>query len=122
MKWTICIPRWHPTPLNKLMRHWRAAARLKKIDREMVFIYAFRREGPHATPAKGKRRVSLTIILGPKQRAADPDAYQKSLGDALVHAGLLTDDNRQGVEWAPTEFRRGPEFGTEITLADLEDR
>lgn len=111
----VFIPRWHPAPLNQLLGHWAAAAKKKKQDRKMVFSCF------HGLPkATGKRQVSLHIVLKKGQRACDPDAYQKSTGDALVHAGMLTDDNRQGVEWLPIEFSRDPDnWGTRIILTDV---
>lgn len=113
----IACPMWHPTRLNQLLGcHWRAA-KLKKADRYAIRVYAMIADVPKAT---GKRRVTLTIGLGPKQRAGDPDAYWKSLLDAMKHAGLLVDDNRQHCELAPVVFERWPTKGTVITLEDLE--
>jgi Holliday junction resolvase RusA-like endonuclease len=63
--------------------------------------------------------VSLRITLARGQRGPDPDAWWKSALDALVHAGLLTDDNRQGVELGPVEYDRGPHRKTVITLEDI---
>jgi Holliday junction resolvase RusA-like endonuclease len=113
--YTLDIPRWHPAPLNKLLGHWRTAHQFKKNDRSVITAYACR------TPkAQGKRRVSLHIILDKGQRASDPDSYFKSLCDALVHAGMLVDDNRQHVELAPVTFSRDPAtWGTRISLEDL---
>ncbi len=117
VKWTITIPDWHPAKLNQLLGDWRKRERLKKGDRFLVVFYV--RE--HRVPvALGKRRVSLTITLAPRQRAADPDAYWKSLLDALVISGALTNDNRQVVELGPVEFVRGAKVSTTITLEDLD--
>ncbi|WP_435018466.1 hypothetical protein TA3x_000440 [Tundrisphaera sp. TA3] len=113
----ITIPRWHPATVNQLLGgHWSKGHRLKKRDRQMIWAYA--QGKPKAT---GKRLVELTIILKPKQRGSDPDAFFKSLADALVHAGLLKDDNRQGVELAPVAYERGTEadWGTRIRLTDI---
>jgi Holliday junction resolvase RusA-like endonuclease len=114
--YTLDIPRWHPAPLNKLMKgHWSNGHHLKKVDRAMVAAYA-----SGVPKAEGRRRVSLHIILDKGQRACDPDSYQKSLNDALVHAGMLVDDNRQHVELAPVTFSRDPAaWGTRIMLEDL---
>lgn len=113
----VFIPKWHPSPINKLINcHWGAASRRKKFDREVVHWQFVGK--PKAT---GKRRLTLHIILDKGQRACDPDAYHKSLLDALVHAGQLTDDNRQGVELMPVKFSRDPEeWGTLVTLQDME--
>jgi Holliday junction resolvase RusA-like endonuclease len=117
MSWTMFIPDWHPTKLNQLIgRHFAVVARLKRVDRWHIATWSLR-DGVRA--AQGKRRVQLTIILGPRQRAADPDAYWKCLLDALVHCGLLKDDNRQWVELAPVEFDRGKQKATIIKLEDI---
>jgi hypothetical protein len=113
----LLIPHWHPIRLNQIVGgHWARGHRLKRVDRELVAAYA----AGGASPAIGPRRVRLTIVLGPRQRAADPDAYWKSLLDALVHAGLLLDDNRQNCELEPVRFERGERMGTVIELFDLE--
>jgi Holliday junction resolvase RusA-like endonuclease len=112
---TLFIPRWHPSPLNKLLGNRWQAHRLKKADRAMIWAYCLNNKVPMA---EEKRRVTLTIILKPSQRACDPDAYQKSVGDALVHSMLLKNDNRQHVEWTPAQFERSTEWGTRITLED----
>jgi hypothetical protein len=52
------------------------------------------------------------------QRAPDPDAFFKSLWDALVHAGMLVDDNRQHVELAPVTFSRA-EVGNGDSIGGL---
>jgi CHAD domain-containing protein len=113
--YVIEIPDWHPTPLNKLLGvHWATAAKRKKADRKMVWAYS-------AHIAKGrkvKRSVEVTITLAPKQRACDPDSYQKSLGDALVHCCALVNDSHVWVEWLPVKFERGERKATRIVLRD----
>jgi hypothetical protein len=112
---TIEIPRWHPARLNQMKGHWAKGHHLKKVDRVMVAAYA-----SGVPKAQGKRRVSLHIILNKGQRAADPDGQFKSLCDALVHAKMLVNDNRQYVELAPVTFSRRPKgWGTVISLEDL---
>jgi hypothetical protein len=103
-----------PPTLNQLMRgHIRTRIRLGKQFRAVV---AGRWRGPKAT---GKRRVSIEIVLGPRQRGADPDAFFKAVGDSLVKCGALKDDTRHGVEWGPVTYSRGPEQGTVIILEDI---
>lgn len=75
--------------------------------------------GAHVPKAAGKRRVKLTIVLGPRQRGGDPDAYWKSTLDALARAGLILDDNRQGVELASVAYERGTRKATVIGLTDV---
>lgn len=110
------IEKWHPAPLNKLMMGWHTAMRLKAVDRKMVGAYCKINRIPLAN---GPREVSLLVTLAPKQRACDPDAYWKSLLDALVNADMLIDDNRQYVRHGAVDFERGAERATLITLTDL---
>ncbi len=113
----IRIEHWHPAKLNELMGgHWSRGHRLKKRDREIIWAYSQK-----AAHAIHKRRVELTITLKKGQRAADPDAQWKSLLDALKHAGLIVEDNRQGVELLPVRYERGTEtdWGSVIRLWDL---
>ena len=116
MACSLFIPHWHPAPLNKVASgHWSNGHRLKKADRQMVAAYAMQQRTPKA---EGKRRVTLTIVLAPGRRGCDPDAYWKSLLDALVHAGLLVGDNPNQVVLNPVIFQRGvlDRWGTLIEL------
>jgi hypothetical protein len=117
--YTLEIPRWHPATVNQLLRSVRGRIRLKQLDREIVWSYGNLQQIP---PAKGKRRVTLTIVLAPHQRAHDPDSYLKSLGDACVHAHLLRNDSYLYVEWAPVIFERSPGgWGSRIIFEDLKE-
>jgi hypothetical protein len=111
------VPGWHPARLNQLLGHWARAHRLKKTDGEIIALHAHLAGIPRAS---GRRRVSLTITLAPRQRAGDPDCYWKSALDGLVRAGLLVDDNRQNVELGPVEFDRGPARATTVLLEEVE--
>ncbi len=115
--WTITIPDWHPAKLNELLGDWRKRERLKKGDRFLVAYYCREQNLPVAL---GRRRVSLLLTLKPRQRGGDPDAYWKSLLDALVICGCLRDDSRHGVELGEVRFERGPAASTTITLEDLD--
>ena len=120
-EYVIDIPDFHPTPLNKLLGNWRAAAKLKKADREMIWAYC-RKAGItcyEGGAAQKKRSVELIITLELRQRACDPDAYQKSVGDALVNAYALWNDSHLWVEWLPVKFERGERKATRIVLRDL---
>lgn len=110
----VFIPRWHPATVNQLLRSVRTRIRLKKMDRHMVWAYM-----PAEKKAGGKRRVHLTIVLKPGQRACDPDSYHKSLLDALKQCGMLLDDDRQHCELAPVLFERSKSWGTVIRLEEL---
>jgi hypothetical protein len=116
-KFQLVIPDWRPALLNTLLgcHRWKRG-RLKKCDRQLIGFYARLAGVPKA---EGKHRVSLLLTLGPRQRAGDPDAYWKSVLDGLVHAGLLADDNRQGVELGRVAFDRGARMETTIVLEDV---
>ena len=73
--------------------------------------------------AKTKREVHLTVILGKGKRGCDVDAYDKSLLDALVKAGMLVDDNRRWCTKLPTEYTRATgtdKWGSVIRLVDID--
>ncbi len=117
LRWEIAISAWRPASLNELLRGgpW-GAARLKRLDREHVFLYSRLARVPHAV---GKRRVSLRITLPPKQRRWDIDALWKSLLDALVKASMLRDDNPKWCEMGGVEYTRGEELSTTIILEEV---
>jgi hypothetical protein len=116
-RYVMEVPIWHPCSVNALMHSVKRRIRLKQVDRQVVWSYGRLQQIPRA---RGKRRVQLTIILAPFQRAHDPDAYTKSLGDALVQAHLLVNDSYLWVEWMPTRFERSTSgWGTRIMLEDL---
>lgn len=114
MKQGVFITQWHPATVNQLLSNRWKAARLKKSDRAII-AHAFHGR----TKAAGRRAIEMEIILKPGQRGADPDAYFKSLLDALVHAGALIDDNRQHVELKPVQFGRSKLWGTYLMLEDI---
>ena len=112
---TLTITNWHPAKLNDLLGHWAKRHKLKSFDRGIVAL-SVRNAG--IVKATGPRRVSLHIILGKGQRAADPDAYWKSTLDALVQCGALQSDSRQWVELGPVTFDRAEKPATVVTLED----
>jgi Holliday junction resolvase RusA-like endonuclease len=117
MKYEIEIPR-HTARLNQLMgRNKYAIASLKKRDRDIVAIVA-RMEGiPFATT---KRRVSLHVRLGPRQRKGDADCpWHKSLLDALVQAGMLKDDSLKWCELGEVTYERAKVPSMRVTLEDV---
>lgn len=117
MTYSVLIPRWHPTRLNKLVNsHWATAHRMKQADAQMLGVYLYQAEVPKAA---GKRRVEIEIVLGKGQRAGDPDAYFKSPIDALVRLGYLKDDNRQWLDLEPVKYGRAAEMATVLRITDL---
>lgn len=114
-RWTIEIDDYHPIRLNQLIGcHWATVRRRKDS------VYRTLRWRSLDIPrAAGRRRVTLRLTLGPRQRAGDPDAYWKALLDACVRLGLLVDDSRTWVELAPVEFERGERKRTVIELEDI---
>jgi Holliday junction resolvase RusA-like endonuclease len=117
MTQTLAIPNWHPTPLNKLTNcHWTTRHKLKRKDFEIVMVYAVAQA---IQPANGKRRVNLTIVLDKGQRGCDPDAYWKSLLDALNRSDLLWNDSDRWCELGAVNFERATKRATIIELIDL---
>ena len=117
----LSVPDWRPSTYNELhgtSTHWREKHRLKKQDRQLVAYYAMQQQIPTAA---GRRKVSLFITLGKGQRVCDSDAYAKSTLDALVHAGLLIDDNPRYCQLGEVVQRRGGEGErkTVIVLTDV---
>lgn len=111
---TVRIPNWIPATINELMStHYMVSAKRKKADRNLIWTYT-----RHLPAAATKRRVTLTFVLPKGKRAFDPDAPQKSTGDALVHAKQLVNDSHLWVEWAPVRFERG-DMATIIELEDM---
>jgi hypothetical protein len=116
-RWEVHIPWWRPAALNELLKGgpW-GAAWLKKNDLSHVCVFAHWHHVPRAT---GKRRISLKIVLPPKQRRWDIDALQKSTLDACVTAGMLKDDGPKWAEWGGVEYTRGKSLSTTIVIEDL---
>lgn len=115
--WVVTIPDWHPARLNELIcTHWAKAAKRKKADRQLLFVYC---HNQGVSKAKGKRRVEIEITLAPRQRAGDPDCYFKSACDGLVHCGAIKNDSHVWVELAPVKYLRGPAKSTTIRLTDI---
>jgi hypothetical protein len=115
--WTLEVPGWVPTRLNKLLgSHWAAAGRLKDKDANVlataVMVYG-------VPKAEGKRRVRLHIVFPKGERAADKDAYHKSLLDGLVKCGAIRNDSHVWVEWEPPTYSRGDAKVTYVTLEDV---
>lgn len=79
-------------------------------------MWAYTRKVPKATL---KRRVTVHIHIKGRGRTPDPDAYFKSLLDALVFNEMLVDDGSKWVELAPVLFFRGNEKKTVIILEDM---
>jgi Holliday junction resolvase RusA-like endonuclease len=117
----VRIAHWHPATINQLMKSVGARIRLKKRDRKV--IGDFLRVEARVPMAAGKRSVGVKIHLEPGQRRADPDAYWKSLLDALVTHGLLKNDSPDWCEVSPVEYdpKRIPGMmATTITLEDID--
>lgn len=115
--WTLCIPGWHPTPLNKLLTsHWAAAGRLKDKDKLIVgnAVRAY-----SIPPADTKRRVELTVIYPKGQRMFDKDAFDKSLHDALVTTGAIKNDSPAWLEAAEPVYARGDSLCSYITIQEV---
>jgi hypothetical protein len=115
--WTLEIPGWMPTPLNKLLHcHWGTASKLKDNDLRVISdaltVYG-------VPEARAKRSVRLLVVLPKGKRAVDPDALHKSLNDALVRCKALVNDSSRWVQIEQPRFARGEELTTFLTLEDV---
>lgn len=116
--WTITIPDWHPPAANDWVgHHWSKKHKLRKEATEFFGTYAVLASVPKAT---GPRRVRLELTGWERGgNVRDEDAFDKLLLDALVNAGLLVDDNAQGlVDRVEVKFTRGPK-STTLILEDV---
>lgn len=118
MPYVIEIPDYHPPAVNLLLGDWRKRHRLKQELNEFIRVYGLMADVPMARTHQTKRRVTLTIVLEPGQRACDPDAYWKATLDALVIAGYLAGDTHKQVELAPVQYERADRKLTRITLEE----
>lgn len=77
----------------------------------------------HRIPdARGKRRVTLTRIIGYRQRRYDRDNLAtgcKPVIDALVRCGLLVDDTEQHAELHFLQAKRAGLHGVVVLLEEL---
>ena len=119
---TLWIAAWHPSTLNQhnSSNHWSKRARLKASDRDII---AYAAKQSRLVSSEQPRKVGLHLILGKGQRACDPDAFWKSLLDALVLCGMLRGDTARFCTMGPVCYSRsmGNHWGTIITLEDLLD-
>ncbi len=110
----ITIEKWRPARLNEFVgKHWSMGAKLKKLDRTIVFAHSTTKP-----KAEEKRRVDVHMVLGPRQKESDPDSRWKSLLDALVFSKMLIDDTGMYVQLGDVTYSRG-EPKTIITLTDM---
>lgn len=116
-EWTMNIPGWTSTPLNKLMTvHWGTAARCKKADVQVVGNAKMAAGVPDATT---KRRIEIIVIYPKGQRQYDKDAFLKSLLDAMVRAKVLVNDSPAWADYDLPEYARGDKLRTIITVQEL---
>lgn len=117
--YTVVIPNWKPTSVNKLLgSHWAAARKKKSADMNMVGMYVVSAGIPKAT---GKRRLSFEVSIKGRGRRPDPDNFLKVLCDGLVKCGMLVDDSSKWVEYGKMNVVSGDKLETIITLEDVTD-
>lgn len=115
----LWLPGWRPAPLNTLQGHWSKRRKLKATDRAIVQAAVFVHGIPRAT---GPRSVQLVLLMDKGQRCVDGDASDKSLLDALVHAGALRNDSPAWCRSLPVMYLRclhGAAPGAFVVLTDL---
>jgi hypothetical protein len=141
--WSIAIPGFQPTSLNRLLGHPMARHRLKSRDAATIDRACLLAGVPRARisrreredrktlnvpawvegdPVPRRRHVRLEITLAKGQRAPDSDNVWKALLDVLVSAGMLFDDSRQWCSHdAEPVYVRGVDEHDKGTTIYLED-
>lgn len=73
-------------------------------------------------PATGRRRITLSLVLGRRGKGPDPDGLWEVLLDSLVKCGVLVDDQIEWVDQAPVVFpyARGDKISTTIMIEDID--
>ncbi len=118
MKQNIVLPILPPRLNQVIGRKWFIVDRLK---RDLTTALSLCARDQNIIPATLRRKVSLHVVLGPRRKQPDADAYDKLLLDALVRCGLLVDDSARGlVGRVEVSFERGTKDETRITLEDVE--
>jgi hypothetical protein len=70
-------------------------------------------------PATRQRRVFPAPDPGAAAAGGYPDGCRKTVLDALLYAGLMLEDKRQGVEPGDVSFLRGPARRAEMVLEHM---
>jgi hypothetical protein len=126
----ITIEGYHPTPINRLLRmHWAKRDRILRAEYALIAAHAraagaasWRTETGALLPHT-RKRVEVTFVLRPGQRACDPDAQLKGLLDGLCRCGAIADDSRTWIDLAPVRYERGVRWGTVVRISEAkEDR
>lgn len=117
MTQTLSLDGWLPVNLNTLMRmHRHARSKALHADAQVIGAEA---HSQGLVKAAGRRRVGMLIRYARGKTPVDPDAYFKSVLDALRKCGLLLEDNRHAVELGSVSYEEAPRKGLVITLEDL---
>ncbi len=115
---TLTLDRLPPRINEVIGRKWYIIARLKQQLEEAMRIAMLTQDVPKA---RGRRRVSLKAMLGPRRKQPDRDAYDKMTLDCLTRCGLLLDDSERGlVGRMAVEFERAAKDGSVITLEEMQ--
>lgn len=70
--------------------------------------------------ATGPRKLGIELVGFRRGRLPDPDAYLKSLLDALVQTRMLVDDSQSMCQWlVPVVIRSKTEVHTKLELTDI---
>lgn len=118
--WTLTIDGVLPMSMNERERvsHWTRRRELQDFTRTIAALA----QNAGVPQAKGKRRVTLTIVKGKRSRRRDDpanrDSRAKSVLDALVANGLLRDDSDEWLDWPGVVETKADVKQTIITLED----
>ncbi len=115
----LWLPGFLPVSTNEDRgHHWSVKARIAKAVRGVVAFHAKRQGVPLATTP---RSVGMRLVLPKGQRSFDKDNIQKTIRDALKHAGLLVNDSPKWCHEGPIEYVRhaGALRETFVILEDI---
>jgi hypothetical protein len=119
MRYEILIENWWPPSANDFRgRHWSAERKAKKEAYDFISTYVRNLGGVPA--ARGRRRVTLVRVLGPRQRGRDTDNEQKALRDALRAAGVIVNDDPRWLVFPEPLTERGARRATRLIIEDIE--
>jgi hypothetical protein len=106
---------------------WSAIRRYRKLRRDATLLMTSYKNVLEIPTATGKRRITWTRILGPRQRLFDEMNFiggLKALADSATAAGLLVDDKPKFYEgvYRQDDTRRAEGPALEVLIEELSCR